>query len=294
MNALNQLQQRIEFPNPEYFSRVILVTPEIAKQWLDNNSMNRKINALTVDFYADQMKRGKWAFTSEHIIIGKSGRLLDGQQRLSAIIKANVSLYFAVAFNVSEETFPFINQQKKRTPGDVFKINGVIDSTTQASIINRYVTLRKGLITSTHNGSFNSRDRAYIKLGISDMLDIYTSAAQFWDQVKNESRKFYKRFRHLSTADYGSYAAYLILDKHHNDEFVFEFFEQLSSGGMSIKNNTINVLREKLANNAISHTKMTGLVKHSLIVKTWNAYVLGKNIKNLFFNQDKESKPEFI
>ncbi len=68
-------------------SKKVFVTPAMAQQWLnEKNIHNRPIYERTVEAYALDMKRGLWAFNHQGICFDEEGNLLDGQQRLSAIV----------------------------------------------------------------------------------------------------------------------------------------------------------------------------------------------------------------
>ena len=68
-------------------SELLTITPNEASKYLANNPANRKINESVVRAMAEDMKAGRWMQTHQGIAISKTGRLLDGQHRLSAVIK---------------------------------------------------------------------------------------------------------------------------------------------------------------------------------------------------------------
>ena len=68
------------------------ITPQLAKDILANNNLNRNINATIVGHYADAISRGQWELNGEAIKIAHDGRLLDGQHRLMAVIKSDTPI----------------------------------------------------------------------------------------------------------------------------------------------------------------------------------------------------------
>ena len=46
---------------------VVMVTPKTAKQWLKNNTRNRRLNITTVERFANEMKAGAWRLNGETI-----------------------------------------------------------------------------------------------------------------------------------------------------------------------------------------------------------------------------------
>lgn len=81
------------------------VTPEMAARWLEKNDVNRKLREHRCAFLARAIEDGKWVTTHQGIAFARSGRLLDGQHRLRAIILANTAVDVWVARNVPEEAF---------------------------------------------------------------------------------------------------------------------------------------------------------------------------------------------
>ena len=64
------------------------ITPATAAEWLKTNTKNRKLRRASVDMYQTDIKNGSWLTTHQGIAFGESGRLLDGQHRLEAVVRA--------------------------------------------------------------------------------------------------------------------------------------------------------------------------------------------------------------
>ena len=75
---------------------IVLVTPELAKTWLETNIGNRKIKPRAIASYAKDMLAGDWSITNDAITFDNDGKLTNGQNRLHAVIKSNTSQMFAV------------------------------------------------------------------------------------------------------------------------------------------------------------------------------------------------------
>lgn len=94
------------------------VDPSDAKSLLERNTNNRKLRETVVDYYANEMINGNWVDNGDPIRIARSGRLLNGQHRLSAVVKAGVSLPFHFLSNLSEESFERMDNGVGRTVSD--------------------------------------------------------------------------------------------------------------------------------------------------------------------------------
>ena len=73
-----------------------LVTPQRARQFLDNNAKNNRNMRLTkVKQYARDMKNGRWdPNTGQTIKVTVEGIMLDGQNRMAAVIESGTAIYF--------------------------------------------------------------------------------------------------------------------------------------------------------------------------------------------------------
>jgi hypothetical protein len=98
-----------------------IVTPERAREWLKKNTDNRRLRPFAVDELHGAWERGEWKVTHQGIAFSKSGRLLDGQHRLTFI--SQLPEGEGVAINVStdceEDVFGAIDQHIRRTLSDV-------------------------------------------------------------------------------------------------------------------------------------------------------------------------------
>lgn len=96
------------------------VTPAQAAQWLaaDINHHNRPLREHQVAYLAGEMTRGKWQTTHQGIAFAADGRLLDGQHRLAAIVKAKKDIQIQVTTGVDESAFSVLDSGMKRSTAD--------------------------------------------------------------------------------------------------------------------------------------------------------------------------------
>lgn len=80
------------------------ITPQAAKTMLANNKLNRKVNVSAVEKYARDMKAGKWQLTHQGILIGRGGRVIDGQHRLMAIVRSGCAQHMLVSHDENIES----------------------------------------------------------------------------------------------------------------------------------------------------------------------------------------------
>lgn len=103
-------------------TKIVTVTPEMARDWLGKNFGNRKLRERTVDGLAEAIQRGEWVLSHQGISFGKSGNLLDGQHRLSAIERSGRSVQLMVSWDVDDDAFRVLDIGLKRGVADILAI----------------------------------------------------------------------------------------------------------------------------------------------------------------------------
>lgn len=95
--------------NPEDFGlhiTVEIISPEDAQAYLDNNAKHRPIKEKKVAEYMAEMQDGRWRLNGKTICFDTTGRLLNGQHRLSAVVRSGVSLTTVVVRGLDPDLVP--------------------------------------------------------------------------------------------------------------------------------------------------------------------------------------------
>lgn len=267
-------------------TEVKLITPAIAEEMLKHNNMNRLALPERILEYSRIMNAGQWREeTGEAIKIAIDGTLLDGQQRLIALVKAKVSLNFLVITGLEKDVFRVLDTGKTRNAGDIFHIAGVPNAKNTASIISRYLDLKKGTTAFAEIKSLYS-----LKTTKSELLSLYYKRSKFWDGVYLMAQSWYRQSSHiLKTAEYGGLFAYF---SDINSESAFLFLDNLGNGTNLSEKNPIKQLREKLIFSKINPKfNLTANQRLALIYKAWNLFRDGKEISYLKFNPETDNFP---
>lgn len=101
---------------------VVEITPDTARAWLERNIGNRPASPAVVSRYAKDMSSGQWKMTGDPIRFSRTGKLIDGQHRLSAIIQAGVTIQCVVMQDLADEIFDVLDSGKGRGKSDVLSI----------------------------------------------------------------------------------------------------------------------------------------------------------------------------
>jgi len=112
----------------------VLVTPELAEEWLKLNTHNRPLKKSLVAKYVADIENGCWHITHQGIAFDENGRLVDGQHRLYAIIVADVSIVMAVTDGVKSEAQLAFDDGGGRTAHDAFVLSGALPGVTRRHV----------------------------------------------------------------------------------------------------------------------------------------------------------------
>lgn len=260
------------------------ITPAIAEQLLKVNRINRVISEPKVNEYCRQMMAGLWKEeTGEAIKIATDGSLLDGQHRLSAMIKAGLTLNFLVITGLEKEVFSVLDSGKIRSSGDVLHIAGVPNAKTTAAAIRRYISLSIGNV-----GSNNFRP-----ISNSETLSHYRSRVKFWDAATLMGKKWYNDSNRIlsETEIIAMYAKFWDI----NEDDAFNFFTKLCTGVGLAADDPIYLLREKLLFAKLNtRFNLIQSIRTALVIKAWNYTRTGKKVRVLKFDIERDEYPVAI
>lgn len=268
-------------------SNVKTITPEYANQLLLKNTSNRPINKATVESYTSQIISGMWKLNGEPIIISDEDTLLDGQHRLNACVKANKPIQAVIVTGVPKDVFATIDTGRVRTTGDIFNIQGIQNANQVGAIIAKYYNFKKGAVRSIDNSSLTA-------IGVSkqQILDFYNDNQDTVVFALKLASQCYQKVRLLSMSSVGAYFLYLVMDRNHPIDKVSSFFYELF-GISNSTNTTVTVCRDMLLRNLTRQRVLTPTIKTAYVIKAWNAYLAGKDMKQLSYDKNRDAKIDF-
>lgn len=266
-----------------YGTYTIDVTPDLAEAWLALNPINRPLSDGHVAEYVNRMKRGEWLLNGQGIIFSNKGILLDGQHRLAAVVKSGMTIPFDVRFGIDQEVFATIDDGKKRSAKDVFCIEKIPNYTNAAAT----VTLIMGLQRGATQTIFNMTNRP----SNAEKADWYLENPDVADFVVLGMKWYQASGRILSPAKFGGYAFMMAKVDH---EKAIQFMEKLALGSQLEASSPVFKLRALLTRAKIDKTrKIPESYERALIIKAWNFYKEGKEIKVLKFDAGRDRFPTF-
>lgn len=103
----------------------LYVSPKMAEEWLATTSTNRAVVPSRVLQFENSMRAGKWELNGEPIIISDTGRLLDGQHRLHAVLKFGQPVQLCIVRGVKDKAFDTIDTGRPRSQSDILGMEGI-------------------------------------------------------------------------------------------------------------------------------------------------------------------------
>lgn len=126
----------------------VVITPDMAKEFLERNKGNRRLYDAVIAKYARDMTHSAWYLSPNAIGFDENDRLIDGQHRLKACIMADIPFRSYIVYGLPPESQGIIDSNKKRSIADQMHIiYSVENSTLTTAVINALVAL---VISSAH------------------------------------------------------------------------------------------------------------------------------------------------
>ena len=262
------------------------ITPDLARDLLEMNTNNRRLDEKVVNLYAQDIKNGNWILSGEPIIISSEGYILDGQHRLAAVIKADIPIKTLLVWGSPADAFKVIDTGKVRTGGDIFYIAGVNCANTVSGSLSRYFTIKKNRVLPAKNAGIRPAEIATSK---QVLFDFYKENKELTDSCVRHGQRCYSRLRALSITTYAGYEIFLAHDRNHPVDTVQDFFTQVTTGE-NITNSSCLALRNVLIRKATGAARYTPTELAAYISKAWNAFITGKELSVLRYSQERDGR----
>ncbi len=283
VNKEKEREKKMEkiYPQPvtpgttDVFSVVELITPDRAQKMLASSPGNRKSRAVKIERYAAQMKEGKWCLVPDHIAVDENCQLINGHNRLAAVIKSNISVLMQVDYNIKRKDMPSIDIGSVRTPADMlyFLFSNINNYTMVAGAVRMLVAWYKSGETRV----------------ASKPMD-YVTNAEIIDFVRDNEEEItsIKSIVGMPGSPATVFAAAFILrriDRTKTDEFMSMIKEGYGYG----KKSPILALRDQLLERKF-HSNVERINMLAKVFKAWNLWRNNKECGCLKW-ADNESFP---
>ena len=152
------------------------ITPALAREMLKVNVSNRRLRPWKINAYAALMTKGVWVITGESLLFDVRGNLMNGQHRLLACIKANVSFVTTVLRGAPPEAYDYVDSGMKRTMADVLAHQDIPHAISCAAAARLVLAYHAGLIGNNREVSLLA-DRPTVLAEVQEDDDLYQKYA---------------------------------------------------------------------------------------------------------------------
>lgn len=248
-------------------SESVDITPELATEWLSKNDVNRRLRQGDVAKYARDISGGRWTETGEANKLSTSGRLLDGQHRLHAIVASGCTARFLVVTNVPDNAQRDMDSGIKRSAGDAFSFSGESRAQLLAS---------SARLASIYTDGRLEKDRKTHQTSHGELFEFVEKHPELRDAV--------------NTADHWRTAidapptvisvAYFILSQVHQSQAV-QFFDALATRSNLPTGSAILALDSRLRMIRKNGLLVSQREYLGLFIKAWNYWRRNKSAASL-------------
>lgn len=253
------------------------VTPDLAAEWLVHNTHNRSLKRLAIARFASDMKNGDWRFNGEPIRFAIDGTLIDGQNRLHAIIESGCTVRMLVARNLPMEVQETTDTGTARKLPDILALRGEVNSSSLAALVRRVHGWKNGRRRSLGSGQDTSHLAMIRTLEehpeLRDLLQPSRTVADNCGMPASVVGIAWWVFQQIDYEDAGF------------------FFARLGDGQGLLKGDPIYELRRTVQETKSNRGERNQTWLLAITIKAWNAYRNGEKV-SLYRWRPGGAKPE--
>lgn len=278
----------VVIPSAAHDIRAEVITPDVARAYLESNTRNRPVSVARVSEYAAAMRSGKWVLNGDSLRFDASGRLIDGQHRLQACVQAGVPFCTYVVRGIDDaRAFLTIDVGKVRGPRDMLAYRS---GEMSASLADKVVAAARLVY-----GWDSCEDKTRFRLATppkrtpEEWAEI---AGTYLPRLEHIASTLPREIEKLAVRSV-MVATNYILDRI-NPEDAARFINGLAEGVFSDADDPVKRLRDALAFRPVSARDGQAANKREVMAitfKTWNAFRDGRKVKLLRWTQH-ESRAE--
>lgn len=257
------------------------VKPDMAEDFLlKRNLKNRKISEALVNRLVTVLVEGRWVVNGQPIVFDDSGALIDGQHRLTAIVRSKRSAECLIVTNISDPmAFHTIDDGKKRGLSCNLSAMGMEYSRNIASI---------GKLLY---GFCNSKDLT--RFVISTHTEQNIIMAEFIKNTPEIREAAMLAHRTSKLCNVKVMGAALVVLLRINSEHAKDFHNMLYEAEFPYKDHPVKYLRERFFKDRLSTNKMNNLERLAIIFRVWNHYLSGKSVKDIRWSRRSDPDKKF-
>lgn len=253
---------------------VVLITPAMASQWLENNRMNRPISRQVVATYARDMANGDWHYTGDAIqfaTVDGDQVIIDGQHRLLAIIRSKAPQWIKVERGYPPETIQYKDQNRPRRLADQLQTEGHSYTVQLVAIARRVynweggpTTGREPRLPTNRGGGISTAELREVVLGRGDPAD-----QERYQLLLEAARYSSSRSSKLVPPSATGFLYYVFVQK--DPDLAVQFLDRVDDGASEVgRGDPILALRNRMINMRASGGRVDDVLLIGYSIMAWN------------------------
>lgn len=257
------------------------IGPVLAAEILRQNTNNRLVNKKLVDRYASDMANGNWRFIGDPIRRTQDGTLLDGQHRMEAVVKSDTKHEFLVITGLEAESQSVMDGGRPRRLGDVLRIAGEKHHVTLAAALTYVWGMDNSVNFAIATANWRPSTAALL-----ETLERHPGVRASCNAGQNLSTHIkvpgsIATFRHYQFG---------LIDEEDRDDF----WRRLTKREFEGTDDPLAKLYMKMLEDAANtQRRLDSITKHAMLVKAWNHYREGAQVKQLVWRRGGKNREKF-
>ena len=249
---------------------VVTITPAIAELYLAAVAEDRAPSTKSIDRLVTDMRAGNFLFTADPIKFATTKELIDGHNRLRAVIKSGVTITTLLATGVAADARNVIDTGSKFTLKHALERNGTAHAANVAAALTAVQAWERAehTLNPLTGATTNTTSLAFL------------AAHPEIETIAHEAAKYASKIPTLTTKQ--TSALIWAFDKLDRDART-SFFTKLISGANLEANSPILQLRNLLADELVSVSRRSPRFITAVTIKAWNTYRAGTTVRALNF-----------
>lgn len=259
------------------------ITPDLASWWLQMNTHNRPVNKAHVAMLADDMIKGRWTMNGEPIQFDREGRVLNGQHRLHAIIKANIPVQILVVRGLQPIAQDTIDIGAPRRMSHILHLNGYTSVRNLAAL-----AVADWRYTNRPDMTWGTTATTPSKV---EQLELVNANKTLYAEAISQAQIAHKKANVAATA----YAGLFVLVSRAGRLDSWESFHAAVCDGVGLTSGDARLTFRNLSmrrQNVLSGASWSQQAMLGMGIKAFNFYTAGKPVQRLGFRRDELPMPE--
>lgn len=258
---------------PKVTCDIVELTHEMAAAMLKRNKNYRKMTEALATRFARIFAIGKYKFDGQPIRIDSNNYLIDGQHRLTGLVRAKATAWFLVVRGVDA----VIDTGKPRTLQDHLVYMGEKNVRSLGGALNLFWLFKQGRSLNSTAGARASNE---------ELIECFLQNSSIAESVSKTNIT-----RDYCPQSLMAFLHYVISTE--DVEMADKFLSEMSTSANKGVDDPVRRFQDRVIKNRESKAKLAATELLALLIKTWNFWIQGRGVSNLRYRTSGPRAEEF-